>query len=69
MCDRLDYSDKDADPERIRQSFDSKLGVRDWVVPGRERIRADVPDNAPDWWHGEEEASASFLTSMGVALD
>jgi hypothetical protein len=66
MIDRLPY-DHD-DPAKHRREFDNVMGVRDWSVPGTTRRvpRRDVPANAPAWWSGDEDASQSFLRSMGV---
>lgn len=27
---------------------------------------SSIPENAPAWWHGDEDASQSFFTAMGV---
>jgi hypothetical protein len=31
--------------------------------------RKDIPENAPAWWHGDEDASQSFFMAMGVITD
>jgi hypothetical protein len=54
--------------------FDNAYGVSGWRTPGsRKKIvtrREDssIPDDAPAWWQGDEEASQSFLLSAGVKL-
>lgn len=50
-----------------RKELDTALGVSGWPVPGQVRpARKTGPAGAPSWWHGEEEASQSFLRAMGV---
>lgn len=50
------------------------LHVNRWPRPGAEMQPADhtaqpeAQDDAPWWWDGDEDASQSFLTSMGVHL-
>lgn len=64
MLDRLEYDNDD--PGRSRRELDRKLEVDAWLVPGtRPRVR-DVAASAPHWWHGDEDASQSFLAAMGV---
>lgn len=67
MLQRLSY-DK-TDPEKVRQLFDQHLEVNTWRTPGAERKRQrpkGVPDNAPSWWKGDEDASQTFLHAMGI---
>ena len=55
--------------EQARARFDANLGVSAWALPGRERRDIEpVQDAAPWWWTGAEDASQSFLASMGVTL-
>lgn len=67
MLSRLDYgTDRD-----VRAELDDVLDVTAWQVPGTRthtyvRAREDVPTGAPAWWHGDEEASQSFMREMGV---
>jgi hypothetical protein len=54
--------------EDARRSLESMLRIR-WTVPGRGRRSVEARDpRAPWWWHSAEEASDSFLKSMGVVL-
>lgn len=56
--------------EQARQAFDADLGVSLWRAPGHTPVAPEPRDpNAPYWWHGEEEASSTFLQAMGVTLD
>jgi hypothetical protein len=60
---------KGQSPEDARKAFDGQLGVSGWGTPLYEVKDVERPDpGAPWWWQGEEEASSSFLASMGVAL-
>lgn len=57
----------------MRAENDNKLGVKAWPVPGgvwrpHQQDQVDPGDRTPEWWHGEEEASASFLAAMGVVV-
>ena len=59
--------------EAERANLDSALGVSIWPIPGRGTrrrvstpVQSEVPAGAPTWWHGDEEASQSFLREMGV---
>ncbi len=56
--------------EQARRKFDADLGVSAWALPGRDRreIEPQPDTGAPWWWHGDEDASQSFLASMGVTL-
>ena len=69
MLQRLIVHDGQTE-EQARARFDADLGVSAWALPGRERREAEpVQDpGAPWWWHGSEDASQSFLASMGVTL-
>lgn len=55
---------------QARARFDADLGVSAWALPGRERrdIEPVQDAGAPWWWTGAEDASQSFLASMGVTL-
>jgi hypothetical protein len=68
MLTRLRYDDKN--PEQPRRLLDQELGVSGWRSIGNQRpIKTkDVPDNAPAWWQGDEEASQSFMQSMRVVV-
>jgi hypothetical protein len=56
-------------PEDARKGLDAMLSVAGWVVPGREPVQVVPRDpRAPYWWYGAEDASDSFLKSMGVSL-
>jgi hypothetical protein len=67
MLQRLTYDEKN--PEQPRRLLDQTLQVNEWRTVGRSRkIRKNVPDNAPSWWQGDEEASQSFLQSMRIVV-
>jgi hypothetical protein len=54
-------------PDQPKQQYDANLKVREWTPPGGAVVRnSDIPENAPMWWHGDEDASQSFFTAMGV---
>lgn len=69
MLTRLPVRDNE-NPDRARQRFDGQLGVRNWPLPGSEPKPADTTRDpkAPWWWDNAEDASQSFLRSMGVNL-
>ena len=68
MLQRLNVRDRET-PERARQRFDGQLGVRAWGIDGMEDKTPEQRDpKAPWWWDGAENASQSFLQSMGVTL-
>lgn len=71
MCQRLE-ADDDQKIEDVVKRLDEELAVRFWGIPGGSRIEeAVIPERepgAPDWWYGEEDASASFLKAQGVVL-
>jgi hypothetical protein len=56
--------------ERERAQLDAALCVAAWPAPGIRRARPAEPTEpgAPAWWHGDEDASQSFLDAMGVQL-
>jgi hypothetical protein len=57
------------DPNEVRARLDSELGVTEWRATDRRRPpRAPIEPGAPSWWHGDEEASQSFLRDRGVRL-
>jgi hypothetical protein len=56
--------------ESARQVFDGQFGVSGWGTPRhRPRQVAIREPGAPWWWQDAEDASQSFLASMGVVLD
>lgn len=60
----------EGDPAGPRRRLDQVLDVARWTVPGggktfRQRLREQEP-GAPDWWYGDEDASQTFLASMGA---
>jgi hypothetical protein len=68
MVQRLTVRERET-PERARQRFDGHLGVRAWATPGTEYQPAQQRDpKTPWWWEGAEDASQTFLASMGVNL-
>lgn len=70
MIQRLDQGDEE-DPNRgeaARREFDATLGVTLWTSP-LSPVILQVPTEGPWWWRGDEEASSSFLSEMGVTLD
>lgn len=68
MVQRLAHRENEQ-PAAARKRFDGQLDVRAWTVPGSEDKEPEPRDpKAPWWWDSAEEASQSFLTSMGVNL-
>jgi hypothetical protein len=55
---------------QARARFDADLGVSAWALPGREHrdIEPQPDTGAPWWWVDAEDASQTFLASMGVTL-
>ncbi len=68
MVQRLSVRENEK-PETARKRFDGQLAVRAWTTPGTRDKTPDPRDpRAPWWWDGDEDASQSFLTAMGVNL-
>lgn len=69
MLQRLIVRDGQTE-EQARARFDADLGVSAWAAPGHARkpVQPKRDDGAPWWWTGAEDASQSFLASMGVTL-
>lgn len=68
MVQRLSVRENEK-PETARKRFDGQLSVRAWTTPGTEDKAPEPRDSrAPYWWDGDEDASQSFLTAMGVTL-
>ena len=69
MLQRLIVHDGQTE-DQARARFDADLGVSAWALPGRDRrdTAQQQDPGAPWWWHGAEDASQSFLTSMGVSF-
>lgn len=63
-------SRRDNEPaDAPRKRFDGQLDVRAWTTPAtRDQTPQPRDPKAPWWWDGAEDASQSFLTSMGVTL-
>ena len=61
--------------EQACEKLNRELGVNDWSTPFAtsnitKPLAIDAPGlNAPAWWHGDEEASQSFLQAMGIHLN
>jgi hypothetical protein len=51
-----------------REQLDSDLGVRQWGTVTVPAVTPVAERDAPGWWYGDDEASGSFLTAMGVTL-
>jgi hypothetical protein len=70
MTERLDVKEGQ-EAEEVRKNFDNQMGVKMWRIPGQPEKAdsgAPVEPGTPSWWHGEEDASQSFLMSMGVII-
>lgn len=69
MVQRLPVRENET-PDRARKRFDGQLGVRNWTTPGTQLKEPDPARDpkAPWWWDGPEDASQTFLKSMGVNL-
>jgi hypothetical protein len=60
-CDGLDSEG--------RNQLDAALEVASWPWAGQTPAQAQArPAGVPSWWHGEEEASQSFLAGLGINL-
>jgi hypothetical protein len=68
MVQRLNTDQEGKTPEQVRREFDNGLRVGEWDTPGTGSNPHAHDDGSPSWWRGEEDASQSFLQSMGVAL-
>jgi hypothetical protein len=54
--------------EDVRRNFDREWEVDMWRAPGQPAPEPKpVIEGAPSWWHGDEDASQSFLSSYGGA--
>ena len=68
MLERLD-APEGKNPADVRKEFDNELSVAAWAAPGRPiNPEKEKDPAAPSWWTGEEDASQTFLSSMGVIL-
>ncbi len=66
LLNRLEYDEKN--PGAARRDLDWRLDVAAWRVTDsttRPSRRGDDA-RAPTWWHGDEDASQSFLRSVGA---
>lgn len=52
-----------------RSELDESLRIGDWATPGRVVSYQRRESGAPSWWTNDEEASQSFLQSMGIVLE
>lgn len=66
MLDSLPIRTKETEPNR-RAELNSQLRVGDWAAPGQ--VVSPQRRGVPSWWTSEEEASDSFLKSMGIKLE
>lgn len=61
--------DEKGSTEKARRQLDDALGTASWETPftrGKQRTRSSDRSSAPSWWHGEEDASQTFLAAMGM---
>jgi hypothetical protein len=68
MVQRLGYPDEKDNPDP-RGDLDRWLEIGSWPTPAMRRTSYDDEQRepgAPDWWHGDEEASQTFFKSMGI---
>ena len=63
--------EEDQEYEDVRRELDDVLDVAAWRSSRRARApeRPPVDEGAPSWWHGDEDASVSFLKTVGVSLE
>lgn len=63
--------EEDQTHEEVRQELDDVLDVAAWRSSRRVTAPERPPEDegAPSWWHGDEDASASFLKTVGVSLN
>jgi hypothetical protein len=57
--------------DQARSELNARLGVDTWrAFPASVRVEPRETDEGPVpyWWHGDEDASSSFLASQGVVL-
>lgn len=56
--------------EQAREQINAELGVSSWrAFPASAPVQTAADEGpVPYWWHGDEDASASFLASQGVVL-
>lgn len=67
MVQRLPQPEKEH-PDPRQEYLDGPLRVDDWAAPG-EYVKPpseDIPQGAPSWWRGDEDASQSFFKAMGI---
>jgi len=55
------------DEKDYRTQFMGELDVASWSSPISVKVVPTVKEG-PWWWHGDEDASQSFLAAMGVDL-
>lgn len=63
--------DKEKTAEQQIAEMNEQLGVHYWPGAAGYAPESDAQVEAephPWWWHGDEDASASFLREMGVQL-
>lgn len=55
--------------QRERDRLDALLQVESWshLLPRSRPVQR--PADGPWWWKGDEDASASFIESMGITFD
>jgi hypothetical protein len=70
MLQRVMSVPEGEDPNEARKKFDNELGVAGWGTPGAPmKAEFDERDpDAPSWWVDDEDASQTFLSSMGVVF-
>lgn len=70
MVQRVVNVPEGEDPREARKKFDNELGVAGWGTPGvpMKTEIGERDEDAPTWWVDEEDASQSFLSSMGVVF-
>lgn len=69
MLDHLPEVDTRQEYENNLARLNAELALESWSTPLSRKAPEVIPSEGPWWWRGEEDASQSFLASMGIQLD
>lgn len=57
------------DRENQLNRLNALLAIESWATPSPRQVPEAVPSEGPWWWRGAEDASASFIESMGITFN
>lgn len=69
MVEHLPNAETEQEYRNNLAELDALLALESWSTPLSRSRPAPLPEEGPWWWRGDEDASASFIESMGITFE